>query len=118
MSKPGALISVGYGGRKLSELIAALVTAEVDVLVDVRLSPRSAVPGFSGSALRRTLAAAGIDYRHEAALGNPLENRDPYRTGSAAARERFGEVLRTTGCSSLAWLASTASRQKSRCSLC
>lgn len=112
MRKPAALVSIGYGGRKPSELIATLLTAGVELLVDVRLSPRSAIPGFSGSALRNALAAAGIVYRHEAALGNPSENRDDYRIGAPAARERFGDVLRTSGRGSIEWLANAASRQR------
>lgn len=34
------LVTVGYEGRSAQELVAAVVSAEIDVLVDVRLSPR------------------------------------------------------------------------------
>lgn len=111
MRKNCGLVSVGYGGRKVAELIKALKSLGVDLLVDVRLSPRSGVPGFSGLALQRALVAAGIEYRHECALGNPSDNRAGYRKGDDAARRRFGHLLDTTGKVALTRLADAASDQ-------
>jgi uncharacterized protein (DUF488 family) len=91
--QPG-LISVGYGGRRLSSLIELLAANAVELLVDVRLSARSAIPGFSASSLGRALGAAGIEYRHVASLGNPEDNRSGFRDGQlAGARARYDEVV-------------------------
>ncbi len=76
-----ALISVGYEGRELDGFVAELVDHGVDVLVDVRLTPISRKPGFSRRRLTEALAAAGIAYRHARALGNPKDNRAPFRSG-------------------------------------
>ncbi len=112
MRKNCGLVSVGYGGRRSSELIGTLKTLGVDLLVDVRLSPRSGVPGFSGFALQKTLAAAGIEYRHEVALGNPPDNRPSYRDGEESAKKRFSQLLETSGQAALAWLADVASKRR------
>ena len=63
-----ALNTAWYGGRKLSDLVALLKEAET--LADIRLSPRSPVPGFGKASLMSTLPEAGIDYRHIPELGN------------------------------------------------
>ncbi len=82
-------VSIGYQGRSVDELVALLVGAGVDVLVDVRLNAISRKKGFSKTALAAALGAAGIEYRHERTLGNPKGNRDPFREGVPAARERY-----------------------------
>ena|ERR1700730_5314319 len=91
------LVSIGYGGRRPSDMLQLLLDQGVHVLVDVRLSPRTRIPGFSGSALARTLHAVGIEYRHEPQLGNPVENQEPLRSGSPAARSIFQKVLESDG---------------------
>jgi uncharacterized protein (DUF488 family) len=51
-------------------MVALLREAGVDVLADVRTVPRSRFnPHFNSDVLPATLAAAGIGYRHLAALG-------------------------------------------------
>ena|SRR5256885_2081267 len=93
----GGLVSIGYGGRRPSDLLQLLLQEGVHVLVDVRLSPRTRIPGFSGSALANALRAAGIEYRHEPQLGNPVENQEPLRSGSSAARSTFQRLLESEG---------------------
>jgi hypothetical protein len=40
------------------------------------------------------MGATGIDYRHDAALGNPPDNRDSFRTGDGdTGRRRMRELL-------------------------
>ncbi|WP_053206545.1 DUF488 domain-containing protein [Jiangella muralis] len=39
------------------------------------------------------LAAAGIDYVHLPALGNPKDNRVPFAAGDPAARQRYADRL-------------------------
>lgn len=75
------LFTVGYEGRSLDELIAALVDAGVDRLVDVRELPLSRRRGFSKTALSNALSEAGIEYLHVKALGNPKPNRERYWAG-------------------------------------
>jgi uncharacterized protein (DUF488 family) len=89
------LITVGYEGRSAAELVATLTEAGVTVLADVRLTPSSRKPGLSKTGLAAALAAAGIEYLHLPALGNPRDNRQPFRHGDPASRERFEELLGT-----------------------
>lgn len=87
------LVSIGYEGRDVDDLIRSLKLQNVQVLVDVRLTPISRKRGFSKSALRDALEAAGIDYVHFKELGNPKDNRDAYREGAREALDRFAQVL-------------------------
>ena len=89
------IISIGYERRDLSELIGLLTANGVLTLVDVRLNPISRKRGFSKKALAAALGDAGIDYRHERELGNPKENRDPFRQGLESARRRYRRHLQT-----------------------
>ena len=84
-----SLYTIGYEGRSIDEFIDVLLAADVDVLVDVRERALSRKKGFSKRALGEALGTAGIEYRHEPLLGNPKDNRDAFRSGSAAARERY-----------------------------
>lgn len=88
------LVSIGYQGRDVHELIGYLTQESVSVLVDVRLNPISRKPGLSKKRLAETLADAGIEYVHLRGLGNPKDNREGFRNGEVQARERFLEVLR------------------------
>ena len=87
------IVSVGYEGRSADELIRTLQQSKVEVLVDVRLTPISRKKGLSKKALAAALAEAGIEYRHEPELGNPRDNRDPFRKGLASARQRYDAHL-------------------------
>lgn len=75
------LFTVGYEGRSLDEIIAELLDAGVEQLVDVRELPLSRRPGFSKTALGGALRDAGITYVHVKALGNPKSNRERYWAG-------------------------------------
>jgi uncharacterized protein (DUF488 family) len=90
------LMTIGYQGRTVDELIKDLVAAEVNVLVDVRLTPLSRKAGLSKHRLAARLRDAGIDYVHLPQLGNPRDNRDAFRRGDAAAAARYRAVLRTS----------------------
>lgn len=87
------VVSVGYERRSVEEFVEMLSVNRVDVLVDVRLNPISRKRGFSKTALTQALAEAGIVYRHERSLGNPKENRDPFRRGLQSARDRYAQHL-------------------------
>jgi len=87
------LVSVGYEGRTVAELIDSLRTHRVRVLVDVRLTPLSRKKGLSKTALSQALEDAGIRYVHYRHLGNPKDNREKFRQGSTASRQRYREIL-------------------------
>jgi uncharacterized protein (DUF488 family) len=65
------LFTIGYEGRSPAELIAALRRARVTRLLDIRQLPLSRRKGFSKTPLRLALEAAGIEYVHVRAAGNP-----------------------------------------------
>lgn len=88
------LVSIGYEGRDVAELIGNLQQESVTVLVDVRLNPISRKPGLSKTKLAESLRAAGIEYVHLRGLGNPKDNREGFRSGNGEARERYRKVLR------------------------
>ena len=90
-AEPATIVSVGYQGRSVDELIEVLRVGRVELLVDVRLNPISRKPGFSKKQLSEALTDAGIGYRHERALGNPRDNRDPFD------RARYEDYLREVG---------------------
>jgi uncharacterized protein (DUF488 family) len=90
---PSQLVSIGYEGRTIHELVHELQNLHVEVLVDVRLNPLSRKPGLSKRKLAEHLGAAGIDYLHFKALGNPKHNREPFWEGRVAEGCRFFEGL-------------------------
>lgn len=60
-------------------LIAALQSAGIKLLADVRAVPLSRRPGFSKNVLASGLREAGIDYIGLKALGTPPEGREAAR---------------------------------------
>lgn len=95
----GTLVSVGYEGKTVGDLVAQLLHQDVRVLVDVRLTPLSRKPGLSKTKLSEALAAAGIEYVHHRALGNPKDNRAGFRNGEPESHARYREVLDTSAAS-------------------
>ncbi|MDF1597699.1 MAG: DUF488 domain-containing protein [Acidimicrobiia bacterium] len=89
LPRGATIVSIGYERRTVDELVDLLKRNRVDVLVDVRLNPISRKKGFSKSSLAQTLSEADIGYRHERQLGNPKDNRDPFRRGLKSARARY-----------------------------
>lgn len=84
-----AFISVGYQERDIDEFVQLLLDNDVELLVDIRLNAISRKRGFSKTALSTALANAGIKYRHVRELGNPKNNREPFRQGLTSARNRY-----------------------------
>jgi uncharacterized protein (DUF488 family) len=78
------VLTIGYEGATLADVLAALQRARIELLVDVRAVPRSRKPGFSGRMLAASAEAAGIGYRHLQRLGTPKPGRDAARAGNAA----------------------------------
>lgn len=75
------IFTIGYEKATQAEVIAALLAAGVERLIDVRAVPLSRRPGFSKHVLARGLAEHGIDYVHLKALGTPPEGREAARKG-------------------------------------
>src|SRR4051812_15961825 len=70
-----SIFTIGHSTHEEDAFVALLRGAGIELLVDVRRYPGSRrYPWFNGPALERSLAAAGIDYRHAEALGG---RRDP-----------------------------------------
>jgi uncharacterized protein (DUF488 family) len=99
LAATGILVSIGYEGKTIGDLVAQLLEQDVRVLVDVRLTPLSRKPGLSKTKLSKALAAVGIAYVHHRALGNPKDNRAGFRAGEAQSRARYREVLDTAAAS-------------------
>lgn len=81
MSPPLRIFTIGYEAATVGDFLAALTSARVERVIDVRALPLSRRPGFSKSPLRAALAEAGIDYVHLRALGTPAAGRDAARKG-------------------------------------
>ena len=78
------IFTIGYEGATVGEFLAALQSAGVERVIDVRAVPNSRRPGFSKTPLRNALAEAGIDYVHLRALGTPADGRAAARAGRHA----------------------------------
>lgn len=90
-----SLFTIGYERAASQAVIATLLEAGVDCLVDVREAPISRRPDFNKRALEGQLDAAGIDYRHEPRLGAPKPLRDRVKSDRDYTRffEDYGEHL-------------------------
>ena len=75
------IFTIGYEATTVGDFIAALTSAGVERVIDVRALPLSRRPGFSKSPLRAALAQAKIDYVHLRALGTPAAGREAARKG-------------------------------------
>jgi uncharacterized protein (DUF488 family) len=78
------IAGIGYQGRSADELVARLRSAGIELLIDVRELPWSRKAGFSKTQLAAILGAAGIDYVHLRAAGNPKRNRAAAATPAAS----------------------------------
>lgn len=90
------ITTIGYEGRTADTLVACLVAAKVSIVADVRLTPLSRKPGLSKRALADRLHIAGIAYTHLPGLGNPTDNREPFRRGEPASLDRFRDLLESS----------------------
>ncbi len=114
------IYTIGYEGSDPERFAAALRSAGVATLADVRAIALSRKRGFSKSALRDGLAAAGIGYAHLRALGTPKAGREAARADDAALMRRIycDEVLDTgAGAAALDALATLAAGEPV-CLLC
>lgn len=70
---------IGHSNHRLEDFISLLERHEIRCLVDIRSSPYSRFPHFTGASLSRSLERRGIQYHHEPTLGGkedfPPEHR-------------------------------------------
>ena len=83
------IFTIGYESVTVGEFLAALKSAGVERVIDVRALPLSRRPGFSKTPLKAALAEAGIEYIHLKALGTPAEGRSAARAGRHADMARI-----------------------------
>ena len=110
---PRPLFGVGYQGRDVGQLVAALLAARVETVVDVRLNPISRRPGFSKGPLSAALSDVGIGYVHERTLGNPPENRAAFASRDRArAHQALRARLTGEGAAAMERLVALTARQR------
>jgi uncharacterized protein (DUF488 family) len=85
------LLTIGYEGCTVAEVLAELRTVRVRLLIDVRAVPQSRKPGFSKRQLAAGLEEQGITYVHLQGLGTPKPGRDAVRAGHP---ERMEPIFR------------------------
>ena len=78
---PPDLLTIGYEGCVIGDVVETLKKARVELLIDVRAVAASRKPGFSKRQLAAGLDAAGIGYVHFRPLGTPKPGRDAVRAG-------------------------------------
>jgi uncharacterized protein (DUF488 family) len=83
------IFTIGYEGSDPDRFLTALADAGVAVVADVRAVALSRKRGFSKGALRESLEANGLAYRHFIALGTPKAGREAARAGDAATMRRI-----------------------------
>jgi uncharacterized protein (DUF488 family) len=90
------VLTIGYEGCTIDEVLAELRRGEVGLLIDVRAVPQSRKPGFSKRQLAAGLDQAGIAYVHLQGLGTPKPGRDAVRAGHPERMEPiFREHMRS-----------------------
>jgi uncharacterized protein (DUF488 family) len=93
---PRELLTIGYEGCTIADVLAELRAAKVSLLIDVRAVPQSRKPGFSKRQLAAGLDELGIAYVHLQGLGTPKPGRDAVRAGHPERMESiFREHMRS-----------------------
>lgn len=112
-------MTVGYEGTNIERFVETLVEQNVQVLVDVRELPLSRKRGFSKSRLCEAVNAAGIDYVHLKALGDPKPGRMAARAGDFETfREVFGQHMMSESAQSALEQLSEMISNRLACLLC
>jgi len=86
---PLKVFNIGYQGRSLPDFCAALVSAGVQTLVDVRAVEWSQRPPFRKGALCDSLATCRIRYVHRKDAGNPFRPKAGDRRDWKACDRRY-----------------------------
>lgn len=111
--------TIGYEGSKPDDFVGTLQLVDVRMVIDIRDRAQSRRPGFSKSALRDSLEAAGIGYLHLKELGDPKEGREAARSGDFDRfRKIYASVLKTPEAAKALDQIAALSGQMSVCLLC
>src|SRR6201994_121294 len=115
----GSVLTIGYEGCTIDDVLAELKTAGVKLLIDVRAVPRSRKPGFSKRQLAAGLEEQGIAYQHLRGLGTPKPGRDAVRAGHPERMEPiFREHMRSDRAQAELAQATQLARERRACLLC
>jgi len=113
------LLTIGYEGCTIQDVLGALAAADVELVIDVRAMPRSRKPGFSKRQLAAGLDEKGIPYVHLQGLGTPKAGRDAVRAGHPEIMERiFREHMESDRAQADLAQAKSLAREKRVCLLC
>jgi uncharacterized protein (DUF488 family) len=119
MARKPELLTIGYEGCIIADVIARLQAAQVRLLIDVRAVPRSRKPGFSKRQLAAALDEAGIAYVHLQGLGTPKPGRDAVRAGHPERMHTIYQEHMTSDRAQAELAQATALAQEKRaCLLC
>lgn len=111
--------TIGYEGTDIDTFVETLRVVGIKRLADVRAVPVSRKRGFSKSALRERLTAAGIEYVHLVELGDPKPGRDAARSGDLTQfRAIYGAHLRRTDAKAALEVLSELVAETATCLLC
>jgi uncharacterized protein (DUF488 family) len=113
------LLTIGYEGCTIDDVLAELRAAKVKLLIDVRAVPQSRKPGFSKRQLAAGLDESGIAYVHLQALGTPKPGRDAVRSGHPERMEViFREHMTSDRAQAELAQAKLLARERRACLLC
>jgi uncharacterized protein (DUF488 family) len=113
------LLTIGYEGCTIQDVLTLLMGANVGLLIDVRAMPRSRKPGFSKRQLAAGLDETGIPYVHLQGLGTPKPGRDAVRAGHPEIMETiFREHMTSDRAQADLAHAKALAREKRVCLLC
>lgn len=116
---PKALLTIGYEGSTIGDVLTALQAAQVGLLLDVRAVPQSRKPGFSKRLLAAGLDEVGIRYVHLQGLGTPKPGRDAARAGHPDRMEViFLEHMKSDRAQADLAQAKLLAREQRACLLC
>lgn len=116
---PPELLTIGYEGCTIQDVLTALMAAKVGLLIDVRAVPRSRKPGFSKRQLAAELDEKGIPYVHLQDLGTPKPGRDAVRAGHPEVMETvFREHMTCDRAQAELGRAKALARETCACLLC
>jgi uncharacterized protein (DUF488 family) len=116
---PDPLLTIGYEGCTVGDVLAELKAAGATLLIDVRAVPQSRKPGFSKRQLAAGLDEQGIAYVHLQGLGTPKAGRVAVRAGHPERMEViFREHMRSDRAQAELAQAKDLARQQRACLLC
>src|SRR6266567_165816 len=114
-----SIYTIGYEGTDIDRLVQALLGESIKVLADVRAVPVSRKKGFSKSALKAALEAAGVQYLHFGNLGDPKPGRIAAQAGLLEEfRAIYAAHLQEANASAALNTLAEVARRNATCLLC